>query len=233
MNCIINEKNFHELMISNDEDLVFDKFMEYLYKILKDFPNNFNILDVKRLFSINLKIFDLFLFKENWENDFSNEELEELNIVYNKTCFIVNNIDSEDSYIKNELFQAINIVNNYWKKKMTQQKNLSETFKKSINNLNESEKRFNDILLLNKISSFCKDNINNKSNSEKVNYYIEKIESMLKQYPEKLITKVNNNINRNRKYYENSEGQTKEYIDEMNLANMLTLSLILSNMNKV
>ena len=95
------------------------------------------------------------------------------------------------------------------------------------------KKRFNNILLLNKISSFCKDNINNKSNSEKVSFYIEKIESMLKQYPETLITKVNNNINGNRKYYENSERQTKEYIDEMNMANMLTLLLILSNMNKV
>ena len=124
---IIDENEFNELMISNDEDTIFDSFIGFLGKICQQLENNrFNIIDIKRLFSICLKIFDIFMFTENWKDDFTEKDITELENVYDKTYYIVNNIDS-NSVNMNNMMEAINTVNNFWNQKLKEQNAMHQT----------------------------------------------------------------------------------------------------------
>ena len=99
-NDIIKDDDFNEIMISNDEDKIFEKFIGYLPLIFKEIlEGRINNSDIKRLFSINLKIFDTFMFSDDFKESIDEEAKEELQNVYDKTYYIVNNIDNE-SYDK-------------------------------------------------------------------------------------------------------------------------------------
>ena len=228
---IIDENEFNELMISNDEDNIFDSFIEFLGKICQQLENNnFNIIDIKRLFSICLKIFDIFMFTENWKDEFTEKDIMELENVYDKTCFIVNNIDS-NSINMNNMMEAINIVNSFWNQKLEEQNVMHQTLMETNNVLSNGIDKINDSLQLNKISDFVKNNLNSEvDNSKMIDLYLKDLEKILLKYPDNLILEVNNNIKNDSSYYSKNVNQTKERADELTIYNVISNTYLLLNM---
>lgn len=227
---IIDENEFNELMISNDEDTIFDSFIGFLGKICQQLENNrFNIIDIKRLFSICLKIFDIFMFTENWKDDFTEKDIVELENVYDKTYYIVNNIDS-NSVNMNNMMEAINTVNNFWNQKLEEQNAMHQTLMETNDVLSNGMDKLNDSLQLNKISDFIKNNLNSEvDNSEMIDLYLKDLEKILLKYPNDIILEVNNNIKNDSSYYSKNVNQTKERADELTIYNVIsTVSLLLS-----
>ena len=152
---IIKEDNFNELMISNDEDHIFGEFIRYLQLIIKNTTEgNYNVIDIKRLFSINLKNIDILMFSDDWK-EFSEQEVKDLKRVYDKTHYIVNNIESLSNN-KKEIIQAITIVNNFWSKKLEEQKILEKTLDQSSIVLDDKMNKLNHSLKIKEISDFAK-----------------------------------------------------------------------------
>ena len=154
---IIKENDFNELMISNDEDRIFDEFIKYLPLVCKSIltQGRFIVTDIKRLFSINLKIFDVFMFSDDFNESLDQEAKDELGNVYDKTHYIVNNIENE-SFDKEEMLEAIKVVKEFWDKKFGEQKALEETLKETNNVLEDGFKKINNSLKIKEISDFGK-----------------------------------------------------------------------------
>ena len=228
---IIDENEFNELMISNDEDTIFDSFIGFLGKICQQLGNNrFNIIDIKRLFSICLKIFDMFMFTENWKDDFTEKDIVELENVYDKTYYIVNNIDS-NSVNMNNMMEAINTVNNFWNQKLEEQNDMHKTLMETNDVLSNGMDKLNDSLKLNKISDFVKNNLNSDvDNSEMIDLYLKDLEKILLKYSNDIILEVNNNIKNDPSYYSKNINQTKERADELTIYNVITTTSLLLNM---
>jgi hypothetical protein len=229
---IIKEDDFNELMISNDEDKIFDEFIKYLPLVCKQiFQCNFNVIDIKRLFSINLKIFDLFIFSgdsDEWKEGIKKEDIDEFENVYDKTNYIVNNIDDHNSNMP-KMMEAISIVNKFWNKKLDEQKKLGETLKETNVVLEDGLKKINNSIKLKEISDFGKNNINNRSSEVtlKANEYLEEMKKMILDYPESVILKVKENLTNDRDYYSRIENKKKENVDELTIANIISCSMIM------
>jgi len=228
---IIGENEFNELMISNDENIIFDSFIGFLDKVCQQLENNrFNIIDIKRLFSICLKIFDMFMFTENWKDDFTEKDIVELENVYDKTYYIVNNIDS-NSVNMNNMIEAINTVNNFWNQKLKEQNAMHQTLMETNDVLSNGMDKLNDSLQLNKISDFVKNNFDGDvDNSEMIDLYLKDLEKILLKYSNDIILEVNNNIKNDSSYYSKNINQTKEKADELTIYNVITTASLLLNM---
>ena len=228
---IIDENEFNELMISNDENIIFDSFIGFLDKVCQKLENNrFNIIDIKRLFSICLKIFDIFMFTENWKDDFTEKDIVELENVYDKTYYIVNNIDGNNVNMNN-MIEAINTVNNFWNQKLEEQNDMHQTLMETNDVLSNGMDKLNDSLQLNKISDFVKNNFDDEvDNSEMIDLYLKDLEKILLKYPNDIILKVNNNIKNDSSYYSKNINQTKERADELTIYNVITTASLLLNM---
>lgn len=228
---IIDENEFNELMISNDENIIFDSFIGFLDKVCQKLENNrFNIIDIKRLFSICLKIFDIFMFTENWKDDFTEKDIVELENVYDKTYYIVNNIDGNNVNMNN-MMEAINTVNNFWNQKLEEQNAMHQTLMETNDVLSNGMDKLNDSLQLNKISDFVKNNFDGEvDNSEMIDLYLKDLEKILLKYPNDIILEVNNNIKNDSSYYSKNINQTKERADELTIYNVITTASLLLNM---
>lgn len=229
---VIKENNFNELMISNDEDKIFDEFIRYLPLVCKQmFQGTFNVIDIKRLFSINLKIFDLFIFSgdsDEWKSSQKKEDIDEFENVYNETNYIVNNIDNT-SYNNQKMMESITIVNNFWNKKLDEQKKFGETLKEANVVLEEGLNKISNSMKLKEILDFGKNNINNRSSEVtlKANEYLEEMKKMIIDYPKSIILKVNENLTHDRNYYTNSNNRNKDNVDELTVANIISCSMIM------
>lgn len=228
-NLVILSDDFNELMISNDEDKIFDKFIEYLPLICKEiYEGRFNTIDIKRLFSLNLKIFDILMYSDDFKESFDQEKKDELQNVYDKTYYIVNNIENE-SYIKEEMLEAINVVKEFWDNKFEEQKALKETLKETNNVLEDGLNQINNSIKLKEISDFGKNNVLNKNENvtKKALEYIEEMKKMLLDYPKSLIIKVHENIKNDTNYYSKAENISKERVDELTINNIISCSMIM------
>lgn len=229
---IIKEDDFNELMISNDQDIIFDEFIKYLPLVCKQiFQGTFNVIDIKRLFSINLKIFDLFIFSgdsNEWKKDQKQEDIENFENVYNKTNYIVIHID-DPNYNIQKMIEAITIVNNFWNEKLNEQKKFGETLKETNVVLEDGLKKINNSIKIKEISDFGQKNINNRSSevTSKATEYIEEMKEMILDYPESVILKVNENLINDRTYYSRIENRTKEKVDELTVYNIISCSMIM------
>ena len=230
---IIKEDDFNELMISNDEDKIFDEFIKYLplvcRSILTQRTLNFVIItDIKRLFSINLKIFDVFMFSDDFKESLDQEAKNELENVYDKTHYIVNNIENE-SFDKEEMLESIKVVQQFWDKKFGEQKALEETLKQTNDVLEDGFKKINNSLKIKEISDFGKKNMTTRSSevTSKAEEYLEVLKKMILDYPKDTVEKVNQNITNDREFYSKSENIKKENADELTIYNIITCSMIM------
>lgn len=221
---IISENDFNELLSCNDEDKFFDSFLIYYEKIIKEINNrSFNVIDVKRLFSLNLKLFDFIM-----NSDDINDSDDELINVYNDTKYIVDNIESE-IYDEDMMNNSIKNVSNFWNNKLEEQKKLGETINKTVDILDDGLKKINNSLKLKEISNFGINNMENKTNqtSSKASEYLIILNEMLASYPTEIIEKVNKNVKNDSKYYSKNENKTKDNIDELTINNIIKCSMLM------
>ena len=227
---IIKENDFNELMISNDEDRIFDEFIKYLPLVCKSIltQGRFIVTDIKRLFSINLKIFDVFMFSDDFKESLDQEAKDELGNVYDKTHYIVNNIENE-SFDKEEMLEAIKVVKEFWDKKFGEQKALEETLKETNNVLEDGFKKINNSLKIKEISDFGKKNMTTRSSevTAKAEEYLEVLKKMILDYPKETVEIVNQNITNDREFYSKPENIKKENADELTIYNIITCSMIM------
>ena len=227
---IIKEDDFNELMISNDEDKIFDEFIKYLPLVCRSIltQGRFVITDIKRLFSINLKIFDVFMFSDDFKESLDQEAKNELEKVYDKTNYIVNNIENE-SFDKEEMLESIKVVQQFWDKKFGEQKALEETLKETNDVLEDGFKKINNSLKIKEISDFGKKNMTTRSSevTSKAEEYLEVLKKMILDYPKDTVEKVNQNITNDREFYSKSDNIKKENADELTIYNIITCSMIM------
>jgi len=235
---IIKENDFNELMISNDEDKIFDEFIKYLPLVCRSILTQERfvatldlpviITDIKRLFSLNLKIFDVFMFSDDFKESLDQEAKDELENVYDKTNYIVNNIKNE-SFNKEEMLESIKVVQQFWDKKFGEQKALGETLKETNDVLEDDFKKINNSLKIKEISDFGKKNMTIRSSevTAKAEEYLEVLKKMILDYPKDTVEKVNQNITNDREFYSKSENIKKENTDELTIYNIITCSMIM------
>lgn len=227
---VIKEDDFNELMISNDEDKIFNEFIKYLPIICRGvLQGKFNVIDIKRLFSINLKIFDCFMFSDDFKQSSDQEAIDELQNVYDRTHYIVNNVDSV-SYNNEEMLKAITIVNSFWNKKLDEQKKFGETLKETNSVLEDGFKKISNSLKIKEISDFGKKNMTTRSSevTQKALEYLEDLKEMLRIYPKSIIDKVLQIRESDRNYYSKIENQKKENVDELTINNIITCLMLIS-----
>ena len=227
---VIKEDDFNELMISNDEDKIFDEFIKYLPLVCRSIltQGRFIVIDIKRLFSLNLKIFDTFMFSDDFKESLDQEAKIELQNVYDKTYYIVNNIENE-SFNKEEMLESIKIVQQFWDKKFGEQKALEGTLKETNNVLEDGFKKINNSLKIKEISDFGKKNMITRSSevTAKAEEYLEVLKKMILDYPKETVEIVNQNITNDREFYSKSENIKKENADELTIYNIITCSMIM------
>ena len=227
---IIKEEEFNELMISNDEDKIFEEFIKYLPLVCRSIlsQGSFVVTDIKRLFSLNLKIFDLFMFSDDFKESLDEEAKVELQNVYDKTHYIVNNIENE-SFNKEKMLESIKIVQQFWDKKFGEQKALEETLKETNNVLEDGFKKINNSLKIKEISDFGKKNMTIRNNevTAKAKEYLEVLKKMILDYPKATVEIVSENIKNDREFYSKSENIKKETADELTIYNIITCSMIM------
>ena len=168
------------------------------------------------------------MYSDDFKESFDQEKKDELQNVYDKTYYIVNNIENE-SYIKEEMLEAINVVKEFWDNKFEEQKALKETLKETNNVLEDGLNKINNSIKLKEISDFGKNNVLNKNENvtKKALEYIEEMKKMLLDYPKSLIIKVHENIKNDTNYYSKAENISKERVDELTINNIISCSMIM------
>lgn len=238
---LITNKEYEHIMNSKDEDFVFDKFFEILNKYLRYFGiANKTIEDFKRntkiLFNINLKLFDTI---KNYDDlGISNQEIEEFQNTYDATKFVLESIDNIEDYGKDSIIaQNIQIVKSFWEKKMKIQKDIGESINNISENLDKHAKRFENILIVNKITSYVHSNLSNLNENmiEKLEEDYKILVKLLGECEKELIAKVTKNLNKDNKYYVNlvrDSKVNKDMTDEIFVENVITTSSMISTVIK-
>lgn len=234
---LITNNEYEHIMNSQDEDFVFDKFFEVLKKYFKYFENvNITLHNFKQntkfVFNINLKLFDIA--KKYEDTDISNEDLEEFRNAYDATKFILDSVDhiedfGEDSFLS----QNIQIVKSFWEKKMKNQQELGESINSFTKSMDKHVERFENIFIVNKISSFVHSNLNNLNENmiEKLQDDYKILAKLLGECERELITKVTNNLKTDNEYYVNlvrESNVNKDMNDEIFVENIITTSSMIS-----
>jgi hypothetical protein len=234
---LITNNEYEHIMNSQDEDFVFDKFFEVLKKYFKYFENVNITLDnfkqnTKFVFNINLKLFDI---AKNYEDtDISNEELEEFRNAYDATKFILDSVDHIEDFGEDSILsQNIQIVKSFWEKKMKNQQELGESINSFTKSMDKHVERFENIFIVNKISSFVHSNLNNLNENmiEKLQDDYKILAKLLGECERELITKVTNNLKTDNEYYVNlvrESNVNKDMNDEIFVENIITTSSMIS-----
>ena len=238
---VITNNEYEHIMNSQDDDFVFDKFFEVLKKYVKYFENVNISLDnfkqnTKFVFNINLKLFDIV--KNYDDTDISSEDLEEFRNAYDATKFILESIDNIEDFDENSILsQNIQIVKSFWEKKMKNQQELGESINSFTKSMDKHAKRFENILIVNKITSYVHSNLSNLNENmiEKLEEDYKILVKLLGECEKELIAKVTNNLNKDNKYYVNlvrDSKVNKDMTDEIFVENVITTSSMISTVIK-
>ena len=168
------------------------------------------------------------MFSDDFKESLDQEAKIELENVYDKTHYIVNNIENE-SFNKEEMLESIKIVQQFWDKKFGEQKALEGTLKETNNVLEDGFKKINNSLKIKEISDFGKKNMITRSSevTAKAEEYLEVLKKMILDYPKETVEIVNQNITNDKDFYSKSENINKEKADELTIYNIITCSMIM------
>tara|TARA_Y100000385_G_C13032012_1_gene611210 strand:+ start:454 stop:1143 length:690 start_codon:yes stop_codon:yes gene_type:complete len=224
MTQLLNDNVYNEIMSSQDEDLIFDKFASLIPDVCRFIKNNSNnYLEVaKRVFSIIDKILTMFL-TDDQINDLPDERKNLVLNVKSSAELVVNKLKNDNVDLKDkELVDSINVVLEFFNKMGEEQKELTNSLENINKTLEKGEKDILDNLTLNKISNFCKENINkpkSELNIQEIDFYIDEIFKMLKKCDSDIVNKMLEDFK--------PPEISKENLNEMKAYNMISSLKIL------
>ena len=224
MTQLLDDKVFNDIMASQDEDYIFDKFFPLLPEVCTFIENNCenHLLLIRRVFSIIDKILTMFLTSveiEDLPEDKKNMVLD----VKSSAELVANKLKDDNVDLKDkELKDSVEIVFEFFSKMESEQREMNKSINELNNTLEKGEKDILDNFTLNKISNFCKENINKPKSEldiQEIDFYIDEIFKMLKKCDFDIVIKMLEDFK--------PPEISKENLNEMKAYNMISSLKIL------